>query len=330
MGFPSIQSVSSNFKDKETQRKVNNVVSQYVDKFQKIVTESKLPVGEFSFGKPTNYYIGLDKKYIHLIYSSDYAGGIAEVVFFDLREQPLETYPLEEVVRFFRSQKGFVNWSGVLIDSKLINSDIIVDKLENIAREQFKREYKSILIKHQPLFISEEQLKKFLKCASEEEFTQFLLVPLLRHLGFASTEAKGHRDKSLEFGQDIQRMKIQLPTGHWLYFSAQVKKGDINSNSQVQKNHIEKVLIQTHSQLEWEMPDPEMGINVKPDHILLIVSGDITESAKKYIFDHSLVKKKKVLLWEKDKIIELCRIKGLPEQVQKAILEINEKKFYAK
>jgi len=50
---------------------------------------------------------------------------------------------------------------------------------------------------------------------------------LNRHLGFKTAEAKGHRDKTLEFGQDIQKTTIQIPTGHWLYFSAQVKKGDI-------------------------------------------------------------------------------------------------------
>jgi len=325
MGLPSIQSVSSNFKEQDVQNKVGNLVSRYIDEFQKIVKESKLPIGEFSFGKPTNYYIALDKKYIHLIYSSDYAGGIAEVMFFDLREQPLETYPIEEVARFFRSQRGFSNWGGVLLDAKFITEDSSAIDLKNLAKDKFKKEYQSILIKHQPLFISNAQLENFLQLASEEEFTQFLLVPLLRHIGFITVEAKGHRDKSLEFGQDIQRMKIQLPTGHWLYFSAQVKKGNINCDSQGQRDNVEKVLTQTYSQLEWEMPDPEMGINVKPDHILLIVSGDITESAKKYIYDHSLTKRKKVLLWEKNKIIELCRNKGLPEQVQKIILEINKK-----
>lgn len=120
-------------------------------------------------------------------------------------------------------------------------------------------------------------------------------------------------------------MKIQLPTGHFLYFSAQVKKGDIKGNTKNQKDHVEKILTQTYSQLEWAMPDSEMGINIKPDHVMLIVSGEITESAKQYIYGHSLVKQKSVLLWEKDTIIRMCKEKGLPEQVQRIILEFNKK-----
>ena len=72
------------------------------------------------------------------------------------------------------------------------------------------------------------------------------------------------------------------------------------------------------------MPDSEMGINIKPDHILLIVSGDIVEGAKQYIYRHSSIKNKKVLLWEKETILRLCEEKGLPESVQKTILEYNK------
>lgn len=90
--------------------------------------------------------------------------------------------------------------------------------------------------------------------------------------------------------------------------------------------NVEKILTQTYQQLEWEMPDPDLGISIKPDHILLIVSGDITEAAKKYIYGYTLVKRKRVLLWEKDRIIQLCRERGLPEEIQKIILEFNKKK----
>jgi hypothetical protein len=116
-------------------------------------------------------------------------------------------------------------------------------------------------------------------------------------------------------------MKYQIPTGHWLYFSAQVKKGDINSNASQLNKNINHVLNQTYTQLEWEMPDTEANSLVKPDHILLIVSGNITESAKRFIFDHDLYKRKKVLLWEKEKIIRLCDEKGLPEQAQNKIIK---------
>jgi len=118
-------------------------------------------------------------------------------------------------------------------------------------------------------------------------------------------------------------MKFQLPTGHWLYFSAQVKKGNIKANTKLQDGFVEKVLSQTYAQLNWEMPDPELGINVKPDHVLLIVSGDITEAAKQYIYRHSLTKERRVLIWEKEQILRRCEEFGLPETVQHTILNYN-------
>ena len=273
MGLPMIQAVGGNLSDPELKKKISEFASEYIDKFQENLRKKNLVISHFSFGKPTNYYFSVDKKNLHLIYSSEFAGGMAEVIYMDFREQQKDSFEIEEIANFLRAQKGVTVWAGLTFAIEVLDKD--KSEKEKIISasvdEQIRKEYQELIQTNQPLFISREQLESFLRKALEDDFTNILLIPLLRHIGFKTAEAKGHRDKTLEFGQDIQRMKIQLPTGHWLYFSAQVKKGDIRYGTKAQKDNVEAVLTQTHSQLEWEMPDSEMGINVKPDHILLIV-----------------------------------------------------------
>ncbi len=317
-----------NLQDEQVKGKLNAFFDEYYDEFRKRAANTNVGLANFNLGKPNNFYFAIDRKKIHFIFSSDFAGGIKEVIYVDLRSQQGENFPTREIAMFFRSQKGFTNWRGFSINSNILekNDNEIKRMASELADKQVQEEFQDLIKKHQPLFISEDQIRYFLDKASEDEFTQFLLVPLLRHIGFTTAEAKGHRDRSLEFGQDIQRMKMRMPTGHWLYFSAQIKKGNISANTTRQKENINHVLNQTSAQLEWEMPDVENNTLVKPDHILLIVSGGITEAAKQFIFRHDLYKRKRVLLWERETIINLCREKGLPEQVQKIILDFNSKK----
>ncbi|PYR31207.1 MAG: hypothetical protein DMF90_26065 [Acidobacteria bacterium] len=74
-----------------------------------------------------------------------------------------------------------------------------------------------------PKIEQREQVVAFLDSASEDEFTDHLLVPLFQRLGSHRVSPAGHTEKALEFGKDLW-MKFQLPTGHWLYFCAQVKR----------------------------------------------------------------------------------------------------------
>ncbi len=328
MDFNSILHLSGgNLNEPTLRKKINLFLSKYYDKYKESAIKTNIPFSNFSIGKPCNYYFVIDRIKSHFIYSSDFAGAMKEIIYVDFRSQNGENFSIDEITTFLRSQKGFVNWHGFSIDSNLLlnkTEEDITKFAEENAEQNIQQEFQDLIKQHQPLFISIEQLEKFIRIATEDEFTQILVVPLLRHLGFNTAEAKGHKDKSLEFGQDIQRMKLQIPTGHFLYFSGQVKRGDIKANSNKLLENVNHILNQTSSQLEWEMPDTESNSLVKPDHILLIVSGDITEGAKQFIFRHDLFKRKRVLLWEKETILRLCREKGLPEQVQKIILEYNK------
>jgi hypothetical protein len=55
-------------------------------------------------------------------------------------------------------------------------------------------------------------VETFLESASEDEFTERLLVPLFQRLGFHRVSASGHVEETLEYGKDLW-MKYQLPTG---------------------------------------------------------------------------------------------------------------------
>ena len=108
----------------------------------------------------------------------------------------------------------------------------------------------SSILPQQPRPLSQEELAQrqklaaYLDTASEDEFTERLLVPLFQRLGFHRVSPAGHKEKVLEFGKDLW-MKYQLPTGHWIYFSAQVKRNKIDSSSGT-KGNVATVLSQTH------------------------------------------------------------------------------------
>ena len=105
-----------------------------------------------------------------------------------------------------------------------------------------------------------EKLEEFLDGASEDEFTERVLVPLFQRLGFHRVSAAGHKEKTLEFGKDLW-MKYQLPTGHWIYFCAQVKRDKI----------------------DHPIFDPDTNREMLLDHIFIISAGEITRAAKTWI-----------------------------------------------
>jgi hypothetical protein len=77
--------------------------------------------------------------------------------------------------------------------------------------------------------VQRQKLAEFLDSASEDEFTERVLVPLFQRLGFHRVSPSGHKEKTLEYGKDLW-MKFHLPTGHWIYFCAQVKRDKIDAS----------------------------------------------------------------------------------------------------
>jgi hypothetical protein len=111
--------------------------------------------------------------------------------------------------------------------------------------------------------VQRQKLADFLDTASEDEFTEKVLVPLFQRLGFHRVSPSGHSEKTLEFGKDLW-MKYQLPTSHWIYFCAQIKKGKIDSSGAGGSKNVRKVLL---------------------DHVFLISAGEITRAARTWLVE---------------------------------------------
>jgi hypothetical protein len=124
----------------------------------------------------------------------------------------------------------------------------------------------------------------YLDNASEDLFTEKVLLPLLFHVGFQRISAAGHKDKALEYGKDIW-MKFRLPTGHWIYFGVQVKKGRLDSSARTRADNenISEVLNQIKMALDTEVWDPDINKTVLVDHVYLVASGEITKAARKLL-----------------------------------------------
>jgi hypothetical protein len=139
-----------------------------------------------------------------------------------------------------------------------------------------------------PLTASEQaqraKVAAFLDSASEDEFTEMLLVPLFQRLGFHRVTPAGHKEKTLEFGKDLW-MKFQLPTGHWLYFCAQIKRDKIDAGG-TSPGNAANVLTQVRMAIDHPIFDPESNRKVLLDHVFVIAAGDITRAARSWIVEH--------------------------------------------
>ncbi len=130
-----------------------------------------------------------------------------------------------------------------------------------------------------------KKLAAFLDTASEDDFIEKVLVPLFQRLGFHRVSATGHKEKALEFGKDLW-MKLQLPTSHWIYFCAQVKKDKIDSSGTGGSHNVATVLTQARMAIDHPIFDPEANRKVLLDHVFLISAGEITRGAKTFLIEN--------------------------------------------
>lgn len=133
--------------------------------------------------------------------------------------------------------------------------------------------------------VQRQRVAAFLDSASEDETTEKLLVPLFRRLGFHRVTPSGHREKALEFGKDLW-MKYQLPTGHWLYFCAQIKRDKIDASGSGDMKNVSTVLTQAKMAIEHPIFDPDANRKFLLDHIFIISAGEITRAARTWLVEH--------------------------------------------
>jgi len=148
------------------------------------------------------------------------------------------------------------------------------------------------------------QLAAYLDRVSEDEFIEKVLVPLFQGLGFRRVSPTGHRDKSLEYGKDLW-MKFQLPTGHWLYFCAQVKKDKIDSNNASGQRNVGTVLSQARMAFDHPIFDPEANTKVLLDHLFIISAKEITKAAKSWLAEQlDASQRRQIIFMGRDEMLD--------------------------
>jgi hypothetical protein len=80
-------------------------------------------------------------------------------------------------------------------------------------------------------------------------------------------------------------MKYQLPTSHWIYFCAQIKKDKIDSSAAGGNNNVATVLNQARMAIDHPIFDPEANRKVLLDHVFLISAGEITKAARAWLVE---------------------------------------------
>ena len=114
-------------------------------------------------------------------------------------------------------------------------------------------------------------------------------------------------------------MRLRLPSGHYLYFVAQVKR-ELRSAASAPGRDVEAVVLQLEKALERTMFDYEVGADIRPDHVFLVVLGSISKDARAFLEERVRAdKRRKVLILQRREILALCRTHGLPIEAQARI-----------
>lgn len=149
------------------------------------------------------------------------------------------------------------------------------------------------------------RLEKFMDSANEDELTEKVIFPLLQTLGFQRISITGHIDKAMEFGKDLW-MKYRLPTGHWLYFGLQVKRGKIDSAARTKNENVAEIHNQILMMLGHEIFDPDINKKVLVDHAYIVAGGKITNQAKHWLGEHlDASQRRQIIFMDRPEILHL-------------------------
>ncbi len=165
----------------------------------------------------------------------------------------------------------------------------------------------------------------YLDHASEDDFTEKVLVPLLQSCGFQRITVAGHKDKGLEFGKDLW-MKYRLPTTHFIYFGIQVKKGKLDSAGRTKDGNanVTEALNQIRMSLQNAIFDPEVNRKVLIDHVYLVASGDITKPARAFLGEKlDLEQRRQVIFMDRSELLDLLIYTNLELPVEEHESEIS-------
>ena len=156
------------------------------------------------------------------------------------------------------------------------------------------------------------RLEEFMDSASEDDLTEKVIFPLLQTLRFQRISITGHTDKAMEFGKDLW-MKYRLPTGHWLYFGIQVKRGKIDAAARARNENIAEIHNQILMMLGHEIFDPEINKKILVDHAFIVAGGEITKQAKHWLGERlDASQRRQIIFMDRSEILHLFVIYNVP------------------
>ena len=192
---------------------------------------------------------------------------------------------------------------------------VLTDKYK--AHVEFVSSGDPIAAEPQRLQWSQAEIKKrnllttYLDKCSEDDFIEYILVPLFSQLGFMRITVTGHKDKRLEFGKDLW-MKYRLPTGHVLYFGLQAKRGRLDATGRSHDN-VAEILNQVHMMLDHPVSDTDLNKKILLDHIIIACGGEITKQAREWLGQHlDKESRRHIIFMDRSEILDLCVRINLP------------------
>jgi len=265
--------------------------------------------------KPSNYLIVINNTDI-ILYKSYSNVSLGDPVYSIWDDRDKEFRTIEEYAQIAQQKFGYEDIYYFPLPTRILDmeEEEAHSLIKFIAERDFEEEYFEIINEHTISTLSKEQINSFLENVNEDKFTKLFVAPLLAKVGFRNIRIKGHRERILEFGQDIKMMKFKLPTNHFLYFVAQIKTGDITISTQRIDKSIQPVLTEIIQSFDKDIFDDEINKSITPDHVYLITSGRIAEQARLYLEEQLEKQNRKILNLDKEKLIELYYIHGLPER----------------
>ena len=160
-----------------------------------------------------------------------------------------------------------------------------------------------------------ERLEDYLDKASEDDLIEGVLLPLFQTLRFQRVSAAGHKDKALEYGKDLW-MKYLLPTGHWLYFGLQAKKGKVDASGRSDAN-VAEILNQTSMMLGHVIFDPDINKRTLVDHAIIASGGEITKQARNWLGERlDASRRSQILFMDRVDIVKLFVVHNVPLPVE--------------
>lgn len=293
----------------------------------RLALEKEIHFRLLSIFKPANYLIVIDDKNLILFESQkNVMLGMPAYTSWDFRGK--EAHDFGYYASIALTKLGFEEIWFFPLPSELLKMPPKEAKkvIEKLAIRFFNKEYDEIMKGDKAERLQKEKIFLFYDNASEDDFTQLFFAPLAKSMGFENVKVKGHRIKTLEYGQDIKLMKLRLPTGHFLIFVAQVKKGDITSSSKEPDKEIEKLLTEIRPAFNKKVFDDEIGRSIKPHHVFLVSSGIINEYARVYLEEQLEDEYKgQLLLLDRDKLYDLYVKYGLSKPEQAALTDYLKK-----